>query len=182
MTTEQRELPQGFTWRELKEINARVPMPEAWFFMHQKSGETSAYFMTKESIQKDGMFKTGFSLNAIRNAGKRMGRPAAEIAEKLMRSLPLHPVSEVIKIDDEPLYLYRRDFVSLDIQTAPIPQISGEVKLQVVPPTRFSVQAVGNAATDTLYIAQFECPTMDWPQNQEIARTMIENVALDKSI
>lgn len=178
------EIPRGYIWKDCPGINARFPMPETWFFMTQEAAGTRAFFMTRESIERRGMFFTGLSINVITDIShKAGGRSAVDMALGLMETLPLQPISQIIRADDGPLVVARRFFSLLKAQYMPIPQYGrAEVAVKLMQPTHFYFETVGNRETDTVYIIQFETPTSSWEKDKKIARTMIENGILDKSI
>lgn len=183
MTTEQRgELPSGYLWKDLPGTRARFPMPGTWFFLTQQAGNTRAFFMTRESIAREKMYSTGLSVNIMPNIGRKTGRSAVDMAEGLMRTLPMRPLGEVTRTEDGPLVISRRFFLFPEPRTMPIPQLGGGVAMKVVPATNFYVETVGNRRTDTVYIVQFETPWDKWTEDRETAVTMIENGVLDPRI
>lgn len=59
----------------------------SWHVKEEHKGEALAVLITKESTQKEGRFKTGFSLNVIRNASKKTGSLPSEYAKQLINKM-----------------------------------------------------------------------------------------------
>lgn len=49
------ELPDGFTWKIIKETQIPFPIPDRWYFQEEKQGNTYSYFATKENIARPGV-------------------------------------------------------------------------------------------------------------------------------
>lgn len=183
MTSEARaEIPSGYTWKHCLEINAQFPMPETWFFQAVPLDETKAYFLTKQSLPKNGMFTTGLCVNSFSGIKKRIGKSALEMAEGLMQTYPLVPLSRVTRLEDGPLIRLRRFFLLPIPMRAQIPQFGREAEEKVMPPTNFYIETTANRDTDTAYIIQFETPLERWKEDKEIAIMMVENGMLDKTV
>lgn len=176
------EIPSGYVWKECLEINAYFPMPDKWFFLAIHKNDTLAFFMTKESIPQQGMFITGLSINVFQGIKQKTGKSAVEFTEGLMRTFPLIPLSRITKIEDNPLVIFRRFFTMPIAQRVLIPQFGKETIGKLMAPTNFYVETVANRKTDTAYIVQFETPVEKWEEDRQIARVMVENGILDKSI
>ena len=57
--------PKGYSWRTFSQIHAKFLVPDGWFVKEVSQGGTRAVFITKESIDREGAFKTGLSVNVL---------------------------------------------------------------------------------------------------------------------
>src|SRR5215471_19269896 len=72
--------PSGFSWQRLDTIKCAVLKPDGWFFKQTRKGQTDGFFITKEDIDKAGVFQTGLTLNCIRDVPKKTGKTPSEYA------------------------------------------------------------------------------------------------------
>ncbi len=84
----------GFTWRELREINAAILVPGGWHVKRvtgTKAIAAVAYFVTVENIDTRGSFDTGMSLNVLVARSRSEDAEAvakARIATGSVRTIP----------------------------------------------------------------------------------------------
>lgn len=183
MSLEQKPaLPDNFTWQDLQETKASIPIPTPWFYLRRREADTLAFFLTKEAVVNEGIYVTGLSVNIIRQIRYRTGRPAVDLARGLMETLPVIPLSKILDQKDNPLVIYRRYFAQPTPIKIAIPRFGGGFIEKVMEPTTFYVQTVANQQTDTAWIVQFETPSRLWEQDKQTARIMIENAVLDREI
>jgi hypothetical protein len=59
--------PNGFNWRQLREINAAIPVPEGWYVKRvvARPVEAVSYFVSRENIDINGSFEEGLSLDVL---------------------------------------------------------------------------------------------------------------------
>src|SRR6266850_7673678 len=75
--------PSGFSWQQFPPIKSALLKPDGWYFKQSKKGQTDAFFITKEDIDKAGAFKTGLTLNCIRDVLKKSGKSPSVYAASL---------------------------------------------------------------------------------------------------
>jgi hypothetical protein len=78
--------PSGFDWQEFEEINAFFLKPNNWFFKHVSDRGVEAFFLTKEDIDKKGMFLTGLSLNYFKNVKGQTGFAPSEVSKRTFQA------------------------------------------------------------------------------------------------
>src|SRR5690242_13134314 len=87
--------PSGCAWQRLPEIKGALLKPDGWFFKEIHKGQTDAFFITKENIEKSGTFRTGLTLNCVRNIPKKSGRlPSAYAASIADAAAAKHQIIE----------------------------------------------------------------------------------------
>jgi hypothetical protein len=137
-------------------------MPEGWFFKEELHGDTRAFFISKESIEKGGEFETGLTVNVFklkRDAPDRAMKTIAQYAQ-------LGDVQKLWEEENGVLKLYgARIHVTKD-------------------PPAFTehLLAIGNSRTNTLYIVLFESPDASWDDAWKKGEVMLGNFLLDDEI
>ncbi len=185
------EIPQGFVLRHLPEVNAQFPMPETWFYKHETTDTNLGFFLTREPIVIDqyryrrsgsvglktsnpeGFFQTGLSLNVTLHFDALRKIEPSRFARRFMTNIPpiTIPTSRAVETINGDLVTVRR-FVKIAAQTIMGVRSNG---------ISMYMEATGNDATGTVYLAQFETPTELWAENEEIAKIMIEGRVLDQT-
>lgn len=165
------ELPQGFSWQDLPSIRASFPIPEGWHFKEESRGDTRAFFITRESIERQGSFDTGLTVNAFLNFRQSTGfEPSVYARDYMTTQREMESMSEIVAVDDGSLTTYRRHFRARTVGG------------RRVRPINLYTEATGNDETGTAYLILFESPSFKWPRDATIGETMINNRVLDKHI
>ena len=159
--------PAGFTWQPLPASKAAALLPAGWYY--QAAGEKGAptYYLTKEEIGENNEYQTGFSLQVVRKAKARTGRPASEYAELLMMRTGFGPGKQPLEkysVADGPFY--KRTVCYRDAPPEAEPQVVYQM-------------ALANAKTDTLYLLTFESPEKDWAEAWQLGEMMVRELVLD---
>ena len=146
MTTEQREkIPSGYIWKKLPGINSQMPMPDTWFYMGVEVPGTNAFFMTRESIPKRGIFTTGVTVNAYSEFNKKLGGSSGSFAQEFLKNLPiLQPAGEITTEENGPLTICRRRFILPVARYMTTISFHGELVTKLMPPSHFYYLAAGN--------------------------------------
>lgn len=151
--------PDGYSWIDLKDVNASLLKPDGWFFNAEQKGNTYAYFITKEDYTKDpnGMFITGFSLNVFTNMGNTN---AVDYANKFANQ---------VKKQNELVFMKDHTFGNFKGKMLRIKN-KGQIIHYIV---------IGNTKTNKLYLAYFESSRATWDANEEFGKTIMEFLAFD---
>lgn len=160
-------LPAGYTWQPLPASKAAAPLPAGWYF--RAAGEKGAptYYLTQDEIGENNEFQTGLSLQVVRKAKAKTGRPAAEYAELLMLRTGFGPGKQQLEktaVADGPFY--KR---TVRYRDAP-PEAEPRVVYQM---------ALANTKTDTLYLLTFESPEKEWAEAWRLGEVMLRELVLD---
>ncbi len=179
------ELPAGFAWQEVPQLRAAFPRPDGWSYRFEQIQDTQACFITRESfhpgvwmptpedVDRGQGFKTGLSVNSFAGIARKLGvSPAVFARSALTTNRLLVPESGVVTSKDGPLASYKGYFTSL----------RGVMGLERMPSIRYYMEAVGNNRTDRAYVVMFETPAELWEQDKEIAKVIIDNRVLDRSL
>lgn len=168
------ELPIGLTWKELRSIKAKIPMPEGWFYREDNFPTTKAFAISRERVILGvSEFKTGLSLNVILNFRLAQGMNPSEFAKRFIERPPfVIPTGETVVLHDGPLVSYRRYFKAN----------AKAIRPQQNEPVIFYYEITGNDRTGAAYVMYFETLEAKWEQDCETAKLMIENRVFDKSI
>ncbi len=158
--------PSGYSWRRMKSIRAGFLVPQGWFVKEEQKGDTHAIFITKESIERGGLFRTGFSLNAIRNSPNKTGSPPSQYAKRFVDKIASSATqaSEVRPVRNPHFGGYGVFSRS---------KRSGETTV-----AQYTL-ALGNDKTGTLYICTFESPEHEWVGAWKVGFMIVDNLALE---
>ena len=159
--------PAGFSWQALPESKAAMPLPAGWYYRADGPKGAPTYYLTEEEMGETGEFQTGLSLQVVRKAKAKTGRPASEYAELLMMRTGFgagqHQLEKDASVDGP---FYKR---TVRYRDAP-PEAEPRMVYQM---------ALANAKTDTLYLLTFESPEKDWPETWKLGQLMLRELVLD---
>jgi hypothetical protein len=162
--------PEGFGWQQLNEIKAAFLLPDGWHFLKQRSGETQAYFLTREDIEERGSFSTGLSINVVPDVEEKTGYTAPAYARAFVAVAGTDTGEEVLEraqLGDDVL-------PGFGVRTR-----SENDAGQMVIVHRI---AFGNSETGTFYLISFESPEKRWEQAWEKGETMLTRFVLDRGV
>src|SRR5262245_60135183 len=91
--------PAGFEWYVFTEGNTACLRPLDWHVKTEVKGDTAAMFISKEDIDKEGEFKTGFTLNVASNVLKRSGQSPSQFAQAYLDGI-LERLPDAKKIEN----------------------------------------------------------------------------------
>lgn len=74
------DAPAGYEWYLFEAGDSACLRPQGWFVKTEVQGDTAALFISKEDIDKEGEFKTGFSLNVARRVKAKSGQSPSQYA------------------------------------------------------------------------------------------------------
>ncbi len=154
--------PAGFAWKNVASIKAAFLVPDGWFFKEELRKDVRGIFISKESIDKDGKFQTGLTINVFPHKKDAPARARQFVAEQASAG----DVVNLWEADNGPLKLYG---VRLHVTRDP-------------PAFTEHILAIGNSNTDTLYIFLFESPDATWDEAWKKGEAMLGNFRLDDAI
>lgn len=157
--------PSGFSWQRLAQIKSVLLKPDSWHFKHSKKGQTDGFFITKEDIDKAGVFKTGLTLNCVRDIPKKSGLSpssyAAALADAAAKKFQL---VERSASKQGPFRAVRFRYVD-----APV----GKESITVCH------VLFANDKTGTLFWTIFEAPTTNWDEAWKSGEIILKKMLLD---
>ena len=155
--------PTGFSWQECNEIKGAFLKPQNWHFKKVIKESSMAYFITKENIDKAGMFETGMSLNVIKNIDKKMNMtPTMYAVEFAKAAKNQHTFLDTWSRNMGPFksigFVYKKDdFI-------------------------FHKLLISNDKTGTLYLFIFEAHSKNWDQARILGNEMLKKLFIDDSV
>jgi hypothetical protein len=162
--------PDGFAWRELREINAAVLVPDGWYVkrvVDRKLTAAVAYFVTVENIDTRGSFDTGMSLNVLvarsRSEDVEAVAKARIAGGSCTQSRVLNPSWEVT---DGVFHRYGCRV-----------RVTGKAGPIVV-----DHRLIVNTKTKTMYIVDFESPESRWDDAWPKGAKLVDLLLLDESV
>lgn len=162
--------PAGFAWQPLPESKAAALLPTGWYYRAEGQKGAPTYYFTQEDMGESSEFQTGFSLQVVRKAKAKTGRPAAEYAELLMLRTGFGPGQQLLEKEaalDGALYK-----CTVRYRDAP-----AEAEPRIV-----YQMALANAKTDTLYLLTFESPEKEWAEAWQLGQVMVRELVLDSHL
>lgn len=155
--------PEGYSWKKLESVKAAFLMPGGWYFKEETNGDTRAFFITQEDIDKKGEFETGLTLNVFHlKKDKAPERAVALIAE--FTQSPGHELQDTWEVKSGALQGLAARFRQTE---------------KGYPPLIKAVLAIGNSRTNTLYLVIFESPESSWKAAWAKGETMLKDFLLD---
>ena len=132
--------PAGFSWREFKAIHGALLVPDGWFVREEIGGGMRALFISKESTERGGRFRTGLTVNvfSVAKPSAFAGQMMAQETAQANQSWGIGPI-------------HSGDGVQGFFRAA-VPEYT-LIK---------SVLILWNGATGTVYYCIFEAPEADW--------------------
>lgn len=177
------ELPSGYSWQEVPQIQAVFPLPKDWHYKYQQIQGTQAFFITKERILADSPltslqdaragngFRTGLSVNVFSDILSRTGNTPDALALAALTTNPLlHLEGNLDAYKEGSLAVHRGYFKSG----------SRLLAYRGMPPIRYYIEGTGNNNTNRAYLMMFETPEELWEQYKDIAKIIIENRILNQ--
>ncbi len=80
--------PSGYSWRVFPKIMAMLLVPDGWYVKEEEQGDTRAVFITQESLDHTNVFKTGFTINAVKEAtGRFRGVKPSVFAQRYLEGI-----------------------------------------------------------------------------------------------
>ena len=150
--------PKGFQWVGSTEIGCLFLKPDGWHVKKEKAGDTEALFITKENIETEGKFTTGFSANVIARIRRKTGMPPSRYMARLVEEL-----SEGHK-------------VLLDLPPKKPGRITGYVLRTQDNELVVHHYLLADDQTDKLYITYFESPVAEWESAQKYWEPMMGKI------
>jgi len=158
----------GFKWQILSEINGAFQMPTNWHFFKEENAGQLAYFLTKESMETEGSYKTGLSVKVIKKAKENIGKDAVKYAREI--------VAEMMR---------NTDTIGTAVgQASTVFQFTcrSRIKAKDGSSTIIHKLTMGNSRTDTFYLLTYEFPESQWDEAEKIAWVTFNNFVLDDEI
>jgi len=164
--------PDGFTWRQLREINAAVLVPDEWRVKRETDKKLTAavaYFVTLQNIDALGKFDTGMSLNVLM-ARSRSEDVESVAREKITADCMNRPVLKRLKSSSEVTggVFHRYGCVA---------RVRGKAGSIVI-----DHRLIVNTRTKTMYIVDFESPENQWEEAWKKGTKVVEMLSLDENI
>lgn len=160
--------PDGFKRVMICDDKMSLLQPDGWYFkkVNDKPNATG-YFITKEKIEKQGLYETGLALNIATNVKKQSGKKPSEyaayyLAKQARRGKELDVFSREIG----PFRNIGGRFLIKDDQ--------GELIIHFY--------LIANDKTGTLFIYMFEAPKDQWDEAWKIGEVMFKNLHLDDEV
>lgn len=139
-------------------------VPQNWFLKTEILKGTFAIFISKEDIDKEKLFKTGFSLNVIVDIPAKSDALPSEYANAFV-SLAGKKKETLIK----PWGRKVGPFIVFGTR------VKDNVKIM-------EYLLVANDKTGTLYLAWFEAPTNDWDKEWPAGKAILQSALFDPKI
>lgn len=140
----------------------KVSVPQAWFVRFEEKGLTAALFASAESIEKEGQFKTGLTINAIKSVQTRTALLPTIYARALIDQISLsRQRGELDSFTDGKV---RGNYAMFKSQSP-----EGETVVQVT-------LVGGNNETGTVFIVTFESPEPKWQEAWKVGDQIIKSL------
>jgi hypothetical protein len=156
--------PEGFTWKRVESVKASFLMPTGWHFKEEGKGDTRAFFISQEDIDKAGQFETGLTVNVLSLQRDPAQRRAMQAAADFAGTGQL--------LD------------SWDTEAGVLRGFGCRIRRveRGRPPLILHFLAIGNSRTNTLYLILFESPEANWGEAWKKGEVMLRDFLLDDEV
>lgn len=155
--------PDGYSWNKVEAINASFLVPDGWHLFQERDGKTLAIFITKEVFKPPQQYETGVSINVFLN------NPSAPEQVKQLFDRMAETYSAKLEMGSFGPFATLR--CRYELQHAELPEL-----------VRFYNLGIGNTLTNTSYLLMFVSPASKWAQTWEIAKPVLDMLALETEI
>ena len=157
------QAPEGFNWKYLPESSLAVLVPHDWYFKSESQNQTTdAYFISLESINQEGSFKTGYSIFVVQDNSLNAAQFANEYAAGFSTRENVVASSDVSERQDGNFLYYEFEYGIEETNTTYASIIHEFIAV--------------NTGTNTLYLTIFESPKDQWDEAWQIGQVMIQQI------
>jgi len=162
--------PKGYEWIRCGDNKMGLLKPKSWFHRSKKKGNTETHTISIEDSKKDGIFKTGLTLNIIKHVDKKTGAPASEYAKKFIQKA-CEGKTVLLDIFSKPP---AGPFKSYGCRIKS--QKKGDISIII----HFFILA--NDKKGTLFLYQFEAPEKSWDEAWKTGKFLMQKIWVDDEI
>ena len=164
------ESPEGYSWRQVKDLKAAFLVPENWQFDSEVSANQYQYTLTKSSQDSHGAGEAGLTIVVRLEAGgsERQGFVPSRFAAAMLNEIRKNrEIERMQRTTQGPFETFRYQYVC-----------SSESSTQL---REYSL-LVANDLTGTLYIFTFEAPLSTWDADWQTVSVVLDTIFLDDEI
>ncbi|MBU4377313.1 MAG: hypothetical protein KKD29_07600 [Candidatus Omnitrophica bacterium] len=158
--------PKGYSWKWCESVQAGFLLPKRWFFKEDENKGTRAIFITKEPLAENNTYKTGFSVNVIKECKDKMGMVPSEYAKQFIDKLKL--TTEYSDLDTVEIGTYFKGYNGFF--RSEVPGIGKGIQFNL---------ALGNDHTGTFYLFILKSPESEWDAALKIGGPIMDNLTLE---
>jgi hypothetical protein len=159
--------PDGFSWSSCTSMKGFFLLPKGWNFLEEQKGDTSACFISKEKINGSTGFKTGISINLLRNIPKKMNRQPSVFAQQFL--LVIEKKYKAIKKASDvkgPFTYFIMEYIKDDSS----------------PQTHVWNMLISNDKTGSVHLVTAESPSNLWTQNWPVLNVIVSMLGVDDEV
>lgn len=159
--------PSGFSWIRMPKAMAAALKPDGWFDKTANTDDAVTYMISKESLDTQETFGTGFTLIAVKDIQSKSGLPAIMFPFAMAKEIEEDNESTVIQMKD----ISQGPFTSVMVKYENHPEN--------LPPIIIQKAIIANESTNSVYIIIFEAPKDEWAEAWKTGEVMLKKYFLD---
>lgn len=172
------EAPKGYTWVGCHGAALALLKPDAWFFKEEshRPSTTLACFITKEDIDKEGHFSTGFTVNIVSKFSKSKNGSPVDYAKRFVQATKSRSKSKggiIHRVWQEKVNSFQLFGIERTESLGLSPEDQNPVKV------RLFQLAIGNEENDSFILLIFESLASDWDSNWPIAEPVAKKIGFN---
>jgi hypothetical protein len=160
------QAPLGYSWQECPSMQSYFLKPDNWYFLEELKQNYTACYISKEDINNNDLFQTGFTVFMYDNITTEVGGlRASEYAKGIIDSMQKdYNGFEITTIDNGDGIIAYGVYINSDFDGTKVSQYT---------------VAMANDAGDKVYLITYESPTSQWKTSwNNIGGTIIDNLIL----
>lgn len=155
-----------FLWTSSGPGESDFLMPKGWYLKKESKPGTYAIFITKEDIDKEGLFQTGLTVNVLKGISEKTGDHASMYAHKFTTIAAQKDKNKVLV---KPWLVEKGPFKGYGVR------VQDEVKI-------LHYFLISNDKQDTLFLTIFEAKPEDWDDAWKYGEIILNNMKLDDEV
>ncbi len=156
--------PDGFSWQKLEAIKAAVLMPAGWYF--KKEPGKPAWFITRENIEKEGKYETGFTIQTFQS-------PNADAAGEFAKAM----IDNYSKNSNKLIRSWNSKNGIFEVWGWESKVTSADKVTTIV-----HSLIVSNTKTNTFYYCSYDSTESKWEEAWKVGERMVQSLILNEDM
>ncbi len=159
--------PDGYRWERFTEVQSAFLCPTNWHRFHKPGNSSHTYVLSKESVEDEGSFETGLTVQVIKGIQMHKGMPPSAFATGMAQSSLGQKENTMLSSQD----LSSGPFKAFGLRYRNAPAVAKPIIIHQV--------LIANDKTDTLFVVTLESPESSWEETWKLGEVMLKRFLID---